>query len=102
MFSREMVFGFKIGMENLILLMSGQNPENTTTAVVHHNYLEVFRNVFIPQRVAVVQETDVAGNQNGRPSTSDCRAQSRRSRTIDAAGSSVTENLDGRTCRKQL
>src|SRR5690606_39070036 len=73
----QVVLGFKKSVENRRFLVSRQNSENSTTAVIDHNNLEIVRDVVVPKRVAVVEETDVTRNENRRVATSDCRTDRR-------------------------
>ena len=89
-------------VENRGFRMTWQNPENTSTAIIDEDNLEVFRRVFVPQSIAVVKKTNVSRYQNGGFFIGHSRAYCRGSTAVDAAGASIAKNFDRRIDINQL
>ena len=45
--------------------MAWQYSKNATAIIIYQNDSKIFRNVGIPQRVAIVKEAQIAGNKGG-------------------------------------
>jgi len=48
----------------LTIRLSWQYPKDTSPLIINQNNLKVFRDVFIPQTIAVIEETQITCNQS--------------------------------------
>ena len=94
--------GFKELFEVVHFLRFWQNPENPAPAIVNDHDSEILPNILVPQRIAVVKETQVARKEHRLPIGRISRTNGGTAAAINPARAAVAENLPGRMHCEQL
>src|SRR5690606_37451182 len=84
------------------VFMARKNPKNTTSLIVYDDNSKGFRDVIVPQSIAVINKTQVARDENCllflyHSTPNGCRCTS-----VNPAGATITEHFNIRMPIKQL
>src|SRR5690606_40203629 len=100
-FRRKLMLSFKILIKIRIFLMTGQNTEYATAAIIYQYNFKILWDISIPQGVTIVEKADVTSHQQSQFRTMNRRSDCRTGTAVDAARTTIAENLSVFRCFKR-